>query len=445
MIELGISWVQTRCPRWLLLAALCGVCAVFGLYRGLYRESPVQVRHDALAAVELQPRSVAELDAVLGVSTDSWTEHVSPNGPIVVVLDRVGMAWVEAMGIPHAVIVEDIQAVADAERSRLAHRTLGLAAEDWFSEYRDVQEISDYLDVLGERWPDIASLRRLGTSVDGRPIRGVDISRGGDIHIVLNGGQHAREWIAVMVPMCIADKLLTDADSDPRVSRILDAVTFHVVPLVNPDGYLHSWNVDRYWRKNRRGGHGVDLNRNYSVAWGQRGSSSNKRSEVYRGPHAFSEPETQAMWRLFNSENIAAHIDFHSFSQLILYPWAYQRAPAPDRDRFAAIADRMSTAIYVTHGKEYKIQSGAELYPASGTFTDWAYGEAGAVSFIIELRPKRRGGFVLPPEEIKPTCEESYAATLELAEWMMRSGRRGSSRAMVARSGGMVIAPACLK
>ena len=41
--------------------------------------------------------------------------------------------------------------------------------------------------------------------------------------------------------------------------------------------------------------HGVDLNRNFSVAWGGAGSSGNQRAENYRGAYAFSEPESAAI------------------------------------------------------------------------------------------------------------------------------------------------------
>jgi hypothetical protein len=46
--------------------------------------------------------------------------------------------------------------------------------------------------------------------------------------------------------------------------------------------------------------------------------------------------------------------------------------------------------------------------------TDWMYGEAEALSYTIELRPKGGSGFVLPPEQIRPTCDEGLAAVLEL-------------------------------
>jgi carboxypeptidase T len=234
--------------------------------------------------------------------------------------------------------------------------------------------------------------------------------------MLVNGTQHAREWIETMVTTCIADRMIREYDSNPRVKAFVDSTELWVVPVVNPDGYQYSWGSDRYWRKNRRDRHGVDLNRNFGVAWGGSGASKNKRNETYRGEYAFSEPETQAIRDLVKREKIAAHVDFHAFGQLLLYPWTHTGAAAPDRARYRAVGDRLASAMFAQHEKRYVLQSGADLYTAAGTATDWAYGDAEALSFTIELRPSGRGrtGFVLPPEQIKPTCDEGFAAVLEL-------------------------------
>jgi hypothetical protein len=349
--------------------------------------------------------------------------------PMVAVFDGDGLRSLAARGITWRVVVADIDALAAAERERLAARKLHAAGAGWYSEYRNVVEVGQRLIDLSKEHPELTGLRTLGGSIEGWPIRALEISRGGDIGIALSGGLHAREWISVMVATCVAERLLESADRDQRVRDILEQVSFSAVPLANPDGYAHSWTVDRYWRKNRRGGYGVDLNRNFSVAWGRSGASSRKRSQTYRGESAFSEPESRALANLFDDRRIRAHIDFHSYSQLILYPWSYQRKPPEDRDELAAIGDRMASAMYAAHGQPYKVLGGADLYGASGTALDWSYGERGALSFVIELRPARgRRGFVLPPEQIVPTCDEGYAATLELAEWMI--SRRESGRGL---------------
>jgi hypothetical protein len=73
--------------------------------------------------------------------------------------------------------------------------------------------------------------------------------------------------------------------------------------------------------------------------------------------------------------------------------------------------------MFAAHQTRYRLMSGVDLYAAAGTMLDWMYGEAGALSYTVELRPKGpggAGGFVLPPEQIRPTCDEGLAAVLTL-------------------------------
>jgi hypothetical protein len=234
--------------------------------------------------------------------------------------------------------------------------------------------------------------------------------------MLIDGTQHAREWIAAMATTCVADRLVRDYDRDPQIRAFVDHTSLWVVPVVNPDGYQHTWADDRYWRKNRHGRYGVDLNRNFSVAWGGPGSSRSERSEIYRGEYAFSEPESSALRDLAKRERISLHVDFHAYGQLVLFPWSYTGSRTDDHDRFAAVGDAIASAIFVQHEKRYKLMQSIELYPASGVMSDWMYGEAHAMSYTIELRPTGwgRGGFVLPPDQIRPTCDEALAAVLAL-------------------------------
>jgi hypothetical protein len=112
-------------------------------------------------------------------------------------------------------------------------------------------------------------------------------------------------------------------------------------------------------------------------------------------------------------EDFAFHLDFHTYGQLLLYPWSYTHTSSEDGRQFAAIGDRIATALFVQHQTPYKLQQAARLYLASGTVMDWMYGDRAALSYVIELRPKSGSGFV-PPSEIRPTCDEGLAAVLEL-------------------------------
>lgn len=65
--------------------------------------------------------------------------------------------------------------------------------------------------------------------------------------------------------------------------------------------YKYSHEKERLWRKNRNAPPGMtscvgtDLNRNWDYHWGESGASRYKCAEIYRGPVASSEPETQAV------------------------------------------------------------------------------------------------------------------------------------------------------
>ena len=343
------------------------------------------------------------------LASDVWSEG---GEPLDVVLDDAALTQLAAAGATWEVLVPDVDAVAADEAARLARPT-ALRPTDWFAEYHDYEAIGDRLRWLAASAPDRAHLQAIGGSVEGRPIWALRLGTPGQTPVLINGTQHAREWIAGAVATCVADRMVRDADHDPAIRDFLDHTDLWVVPVVNPDGYQYTWAGHRYWRKNRRGGFGVDLNRNFAVGWGGDGSSGNPRSDIYRGEYPFSEPESAALRDLVKRERIARHIDFHAYGQLLLYPWGFKATPAPDRDRFAAIGDAMASAMYIPHETRYRLMPSVQLYPAGGTMSDWLYGDAGAMSYTVELRPQR-AGFVLPPDQIRPTCDEGLAALLAL-------------------------------
>ena len=346
---------------------------------------------------------------------DVWSEHRAPGMPLDIVVTDATLADLRGAGIEIDVLVPDIDEVAAAEAERLRDPQAAQPA-DWFAEYRDYASIGARLEELARSAPERARLLAIGGSVEGRPIWALRIGNG-STSMLVNGTQHAREWIAAMTTTCVAERLVREYDANPAVRAFVDTTELWIIPVANPDGYQQTWAGDRYWRKNRKGRHGVDLNRNFSVAWGGSGSSRNERSETYRGEYAFSEPESSALRDLAMRERFAFHIDFHSYGQMVLHPWAYTGTPTKDQAQLRANGDRLASALYSPHQNRYSLLSGVDLYPAAGTQMDWMYGETGALSYVIELRPRSgRGkyGFVLPPEEIRPTCDEGLAAVLAL-------------------------------
>ena len=113
---------------------------------------------------------------------------------------------------------------------------------------------------------------------------------------------------------------------------------------------------------------GTDLNRNWSWQWGCCGGSSGTfSSETYRGPSAFSAPETQRVRDFVNSrviggmQQIKAAIDFHTYSELILWPYGYTTA-----DTAAGLTARRpqrARDARPEHGGDQRLHARAVLRP----------------------------------------------------------------------------------
>ena len=376
-----------------------------------------RVRYDDHKLVEVTLETESDIDTILSISDDPWSDGVGV-GTFDFRVAPERMVELEASGLAYRVKIDNIQELIDQEIARMERPPRG----GWFEDYKSYAEIDAYIDALIDLRPDLVSRFVFGTSIEGRTMFGMRItsSEGGEDKpaVVLDGTHHAREWIALMVPMYIADRLVRDYETDPEVRQLVDDAVIYVLPLINPDGYEYSRDVNRMWRKNRRDNEGsscwgVDPNRNYGYEWGGYGASSDPCDETYRGTGPFSEPETSAVRDFFlATPNTKGHITYHSYGQLILYPFGYDYVlpPEPDLSTFVELTADMADAIYSVHGMVYVDQPAHALYRCSGITTDWVYGELGILSWTPELRDTGYYGFLLPPEQIIPTGEENFEA-----------------------------------
>lgn len=379
--------------------------------------------------VRIEVESAASIDALVDAGIEPWSDHPRPPS----MLARVpaeARAWLDASGRTYEVVVPDLSLVAKAERERLHARPPAAGTAATFEWFRDLPEIESHMDALAQLDPELASPVQIGSSLEGRPIRGLRIEREADEPkplVVVNATQHAREWIAAMSTLFVADALVTTAQTDPVVDALLDEVAVLVVPVSNPDGYVYTWEEDRFWRKNRRDGQGVDLNRNFAIAWGGEGSSGNPEHGNYHGAAPLSEPEAAALAGLLDAEPmLVAVLDVHSFGQLVLAPWSFTLDPPPADDELAPLGEAIAEWMGEPWQTEYTPQQAAELYLAAGTWPDQAYGTRGSWAYTLELRPEDAEpfaqGFVQPAEAIVPCGEEVLAALVVLAEHAASEG-----------------------
>jgi len=329
------------------------------------------------------------------------------------------------LGVSFEVMIPDLEASVVQEREYNSVRNNSLGAS-WYDTYHTYAEITQHLRDLAASFPSLVTfVASFGTSVEGRAIPGIRVAGTRPTKKILyTGGQHAREWVSPATTLFVTEMLLTLYNTDSQVKQFVDNIEFLVIPLLNPDGYQFSWSSNRLWRKNRRnngGSYGVDLNRNWDDHWCGQGASRTPSSDTYCGTAPFSEPETRSISTLIiQTGTYSAHIDFHSYSQLILRPYGWTTNLPPNSAELKLVGDTMSSAIYAVHSRRYTSEPSYQLYYTTGTIDDWTYAKAGIkLVYCIELRDTGQYGFQLPASQIIPTGEENFAAMRYLSNYVL--------------------------
>lgn len=281
-----------------------------------------------------------------------------------------------------------------------------------FSCYRSVEETFAVLQNLAAGYPALTDLIAIGDSWDKSTLGG---PAGFDLQALritnknipgpkpvffLMASIHGRELTTAETALRLAETLLQQYGVNPEITLLLDYQEIQVLPLTNPDG--RKWAEQGYfWRKNTDSlwgctfpNYGVDLNRNHSFHWG--GAGVSPCDELYQGPAAASEPETQALQNhvrlLFPdrrgpldsdpapADTAGIFITLHSYGGLVLWPWGWtDQIRAPNDDQLQAIGVKLASL------NRYTPKQSSLLYPATGTSDDWAYGELGIASFTFEM------------------------------------------------------------
>ena len=168
--------------------------------------------------------------------------------------------------------------------------------------------------------------RPIGHSHENRPIllhqtRTFQSASGGTL---LLGGMHGDERATILL-------LLSFQDRFQRAERVSQpACALGVIPLANPDGYLHNT------RYNARG---VDLNRNFETGW-------RADSEEPPGAAPWSEPESRAL---------RDYILYQRPERIVTLHWALAELDA-DGPQSTALASAMWNALSPTERAPYRLR-----------------------------------------------------------------------------------------
>jgi len=291
-------------------------------------------------------------------------------------------------------------------------------------------EMVYHLDKMHTLFPDLITEKEsIGQSIEGRDLWMVKISDNPGVNedepeVLYTGIHHAREPESMMQLLFFMYYVLENYDNDSNIKALVDNREMYFVPIVNPDGYVYNEttnpNGGGMWRKNRRVNSGsscmgVDPNRNYGYQWGydNSGSSPDPCDETYRGDAPFSEPEIAAMRDFANSHEFRLALNYHTYSNLLLYPWGWTSTVTPDEDLMNTYAAMMTQDSHYTYGP-----SSTTIYPTNGDANDWMYGEQTTKSKILSYTPELGGGddgFYCPVDRIIPIAQENMIQDVLLA------------------------------
>lgn len=375
--------------------------------------TPASTPLDGRFWVEIQAGDARARGAAVNAGID--VEEVGPGR-------AAGFATSRALARAKAAGVAVVSA-APVERKM---RALGFPAQD--GEYHTYAQAVAELQALAAKAPDIASLFSIGKTLRGRDIWALRLcpDAKGEAPSKLPGalfiGQHhAREHLSLEVPLRLAAKLI-DSRGEPEVKKLLASRDVVIVPTLNADGAEYDVEGGKYHmhRKNMRdngdGSVGVDLNRNYGFHWGEGGASADPSDETFRGPTAFSEPETRAVKAFIEARpNLKVLLSYHTFSELVLYPWGHTDAPIDDA---AALKAYQVMAEEMGRMTGYTPEQSSSLYIASGDLTDWSWGARGVFSFTFEMMPKSMwdGGFYPGSAAIATSVQLNWRPMLYLID-----------------------------
>lgn len=338
---------------------------------------------------------------------------------------RADVAFLRRAGLQVQVDEPGTRKLLSAERD-VAQGLVTSNAIPGYACYRTVEETYGTMGLIARDHPDLASVAsigpswqraRLGGGYDLRVLRLTNSATNATIpdkpDMVLVGAIHAREYTTAELLTRMAEWLADGYGIDDEATWLLDNFRFHFILQANPDGRKKA-ESGLSWRKNTdtdngacsANNYGIDLNRNFPYRWNATpgGSSGDPCASTYRGPAAMSEPEANALLRYAAGSPDASgvyqggvlpdrrtdsgaaptdyrgmYVDMHSYSQRVLWPWAYTSTTPPNAAALRTLGRRLAWF------NNYRPQQWVGMYAADGVGTDAIYGLLGAPAYTIEM------------------------------------------------------------
>jgi carboxypeptidase T len=214
------------------------------------------------------------------------------------------------------------------------------------------QDVKGFMRQLASQFPTTTRIFTLGRSDSGDDIEGLEIGFG-PTHNLVVATHHGNEYGATEVARAFAASVAQNP---------IPGQTVYVIPVLNIGGY----NMKR--REESSNGRSYDPNRDYPGPCGT------------EGPHRLR--DTSALAAFIASNNIISSATLHTYYPAVVYPWgmATQDLSTPYNDLFEQLVSLATVESQYATGNSSEV-----IYPASGTFEDYAFWKHGVWSLLFEL------------------------------------------------------------
>jgi carboxypeptidase T len=226
------------------------------------------------------------------------------------------------------------------------------AASAQVSTNRKYSDVITYMQKLAAQNPKTVRLFTMGYSDQGVGIQGMMIGDG-PVNNLLVAAHHGNEYGSTELALFFAESL---------AAQPIENQTMYIIPVLNIEGYN---NRNRHERVN---GRYIDLNRDYPGPCGSDGP--------------FFSRSSKALADLLDTQKIVTAATIHTYWPTVVWPWGLS---SHDLDTpYTPIF--MKLAQTAAEHSNYQIGNSAEvIYPADGTFEDYAFWKHGIWSLLFEV------------------------------------------------------------
>lgn len=232
---------------------------------------------------------------------------------------------------------------------------------------------------IAQQNPGSTQVMSIGVNDKGVPIQALKIGAG-PVNALIVGTHHGNEYGSTAVALGVADSLAKNP---------MPGLTVYIVPVLNITGY--------------------NQNNRYEVGL----SASIDPNRDYTGPcktgSTFNLKSTKALADFVDQKNVVISATLHTYWPAVVYPWGISTRDlsTPYDQTYKALVQAATIESGYQTGNNTEV-----LYPADGTFEDYAYWKHGIWSLLFEL------GFSHSPDQtsIKNMVESNIPGIRQFLE-----------------------------